>query len=82
MEHAREKLARKGLALIAANDITATDAGFGTDTNRVVLIDGDGNVESLPLLTKYDTAQRLLDRLSTLLRAPRVVVASDPLTAV
>jgi phosphopantothenoylcysteine decarboxylase / phosphopantothenate---cysteine ligase len=69
--NAAEKLRRKGLSLIAANDITATDAGFGTDTNRVVLIGGDGRIDRLPLLSKYDVANRLLDRLVPLLCARR-----------
>jgi phosphopantothenoylcysteine decarboxylase / phosphopantothenate---cysteine ligase len=69
--NAAEKLRRKGLSLIVANDITATDAGFGTDTNRVVLIGGDGRIDRLPLLSKYDVANRLLDRLVPLLCARR-----------
>ena len=76
--HAAEKLERKGLDLIAANDITAADAGFGTDTNRVVLLDAEGGADALPLLSKYDVGHRLLDRVSDLLaqgrrRRPRPV---------
>jgi phosphopantothenoylcysteine decarboxylase/phosphopantothenate--cysteine ligase len=59
--NARKKLAAKRLDLIVANDVTAADAGFGTDTNRVVLLDAAGEVE-LPLLTKYEVAWRVLDR--------------------
>ena len=51
----------------AANDITASDAGFGTDTNRVVLIDCEG-AEHLPLMSKYDVSSRLLDKLLEVLR--------------
>ena len=65
--NARHKLDAKGLDLIAANDITATDAGFGTDTNRVVLIDKKGK-EELPLMTKYEVAWRILDRVAELVR--------------
>jgi phosphopantothenoylcysteine decarboxylase/phosphopantothenate--cysteine ligase len=61
-ENAREKLARKGLSMIIANDITASDAGFGVDTNRVILIGADGETETLPLLTKVEVAGRVLDR--------------------
>jgi phosphopantothenoylcysteine decarboxylase/phosphopantothenate--cysteine ligase len=67
LAHAEEKLARKGLDLIVANDITATDAGFGTDTNRVVLLDPQGGAEALPLLSKYDVAQRIWERVVALL---------------
>jgi len=66
LENARAKLCAKGLAFIVANDITATDAGFGTDDNRVVLLDADG-AESLPLLPKYEVAGRILDRIVPLL---------------
>jgi phosphopantothenoylcysteine decarboxylase/phosphopantothenate--cysteine ligase len=65
--NARHKLAAKGLDLIAANDITATDAGFGSENNRVVLIDKKGK-EELPLLPKYEVAWRILDRVSELVR--------------
>lgn len=68
VENAREKLERKNLNLIVANDITATDSGFGADTNRVVLIDRFGNVESLPLLSKLEVAHKILDRVVELLQ--------------
>jgi phosphopantothenoylcysteine decarboxylase/phosphopantothenate--cysteine ligase len=68
LENARAKLCAKGLEFIVANDITATDAGFGTDDNRVVLLDQEG-AESLPLLPKYEVAGRILDRVAALLAA-------------
>ncbi|HZU75907.1 MAG TPA: phosphopantothenoylcysteine decarboxylase, partial [Dehalococcoidia bacterium] len=64
LENAALKLRSKGLAFIAANDITATDAGFGVDTNRVVLLDESG-AEHLPLMSKYEVAHRILDRVVT-----------------
>ena len=67
LANAREKLAPKGLHLIAANDITAEDSGFGGDTNEVVLIDRDGGMEELGLLSKYEVGHRILDRVSALL---------------
>lgn len=72
LENAAAKLHAKGLAFIAANDITASDAGFGTDTNRVVLLDA-GGAEHLPLLSKYDVACRLLDRLRREWDAPAAI---------
>jgi phosphopantothenoylcysteine decarboxylase / phosphopantothenate---cysteine ligase len=71
LENARDKVARKGLDLIAANDVSATDAGFNVDTNRVTLIDASGNAEELPLLSKYDVANRILDRIVALLARSR-----------
>jgi phosphopantothenoylcysteine decarboxylase/phosphopantothenate--cysteine ligase len=50
-----------------ANDITDPESGFGVDTNRVVLIDRDLEVEELPLLTKYQVGHRILDRVRLLL---------------
>lgn len=67
VENAREKLKSKALDLIVANDITASDSGFGADTNRVTIIDKTGGIDSLPLLTKREAAERILDRVSQLL---------------
>jgi phosphopantothenoylcysteine decarboxylase/phosphopantothenate--cysteine ligase len=65
--NARAKIERKGLDFIVANDVTAEGAGFAHDTNRVTIIDTDGNMESLPLLSKYDVGMRILDRVAALL---------------
>jgi len=54
IENARQKLEKKQLDLIVANDITDAESGFGADTNKVTLIDRSGNIESLPLLTKRE----------------------------
>jgi phosphopantothenoylcysteine decarboxylase/phosphopantothenate--cysteine ligase len=48
--------------MIVVNDVTAKDAGFDVDTNRVTLIFRDGAVHELPLLTKDEVADELLDR--------------------
>ena len=66
--NAADKVRRKSLDLIVANDITDADSGFGSDTNRVVLIDRQLQVEELPLLTKYEVSQRILDKVRDLLR--------------
>ncbi|HVA77343.1 MAG TPA: bifunctional phosphopantothenoylcysteine decarboxylase/phosphopantothenate--cysteine ligase CoaBC [Candidatus Binataceae bacterium] len=68
--NARDKLARKRLDLIVANDVTQAGAGFGVDTNIVTLLGADGSVESLPKLSKDEVADRILDRL-TVLRAAK-----------
>lgn len=68
IENASEKLRRTGAHLFVANDITAADAGFGAETNRVTIIDAGGGVESLPLLSKYEVAHRVLDRVAALLK--------------
>lgn len=66
--NATDKVRRKSLDLIVANDITDPDSGFGRDTNRVVLIDRELRVEELPLLSKYEVSNRILDRIVTLLQ--------------
>lgn len=63
LEHAQAKLRDKGLDLIVANDVTAPDAGFELDTNRVTLLWPDGSVEELPVMTKEQVADALLDRI-------------------
>lgn len=63
IEHARRKLARKNLDLIVANDVSQSDAGFGSDDNRVVILSHDGALVQLPLLPKTEVANRILDAL-------------------
>jgi phosphopantothenoylcysteine decarboxylase/phosphopantothenate--cysteine ligase len=67
VENAEKKLREKGLAFIVANDVTAPGSGFATDTNQVTILDASGGREDLPLMSKYDVALRILDRLATLL---------------
>ena len=69
VENAKAKVGGKNLDLIVANDITAEGSGFGSDTNKVTLISRDLVVEELPLLTKYDVSNRILDRVKDLFRA-------------
>lgn len=68
IENSRAKLQKKQVDLIAANSLRVKGAGFGCDTNAVTLITEKGE-EELPLLTKEETAMRLLDRLLGLLTA-------------
>ena len=67
LANARRKLEEKGLDLIVANDVTAEGCGFGSDTNKVILLDGQSE-EELPLLDKYEVAARVLDRVAALVR--------------
>ena len=67
LENARSKLEAKRLDIIAANDVSATDAGFGVDTNRVTLLYAGGRVEPLPLMTKAQVAEAVLERVAGLL---------------
>ncbi len=63
---ARKKLSEKKLDLVVANDVTRNGAGFGTDTNEVILLAKSGKSESLPLLSKREVAERILDRIEAM----------------
>ena len=67
VKNAKQKLQQKGLDFIVANDIKASDSGFGADTNRVTIIDRQGRVDSLPLMPKREVADKVLDRVAALL---------------
>jgi len=67
LENATIKLQSKKLDFIAANDISATDAGFSVDTNRVTLLYPDGNSEALPLMSKTEVAETIIARVAALL---------------
>ncbi|MFT4577514.1 MAG: phosphopantothenoylcysteine decarboxylase/phosphopantothenate--cysteine ligase [Nitrospinales bacterium] len=64
IESALEKLRKKKLDLIVANDISAPGIGFQSDNNQVTLIDSDGKIENLPRMTKKEIANILLDKIS------------------
>ncbi len=66
LANARKKLERKNLDIIVVNDVTREDAGFEADTNQVKIIYRDGAEEDLPLMTKDDVADHLLDRVKEL----------------
>jgi phosphopantothenoylcysteine decarboxylase/phosphopantothenate--cysteine ligase len=66
--NARKKLAQKGLDFIVDNDITNPESSFNADTNKVTIIDKEGKAESLPLMSKREVAERILDRVVRLLK--------------
>lgn len=67
LSNAAQKLTEYRVDLICANDVSAPDAGFAVDTNRVTILDRQGGTEEVPLMGKYDVAQRILDRAAALL---------------
>lgn len=67
IDNATAKLRSKGLDLIVANDVSATDAGFAVDTNRVTLLDAGGGVEPLSVMSKAQVAEHVLNRLAAVL---------------
>ncbi|NOZ71088.1 MAG: bifunctional phosphopantothenoylcysteine decarboxylase/phosphopantothenate--cysteine ligase CoaBC [Chloroflexi bacterium] len=72
LENARRKLEEKNLDMIVLNDVTAKDAGFAVDTNRVAILTRDGSVEKLPLLDKETVAFNILHRIRGLLGAQSI----------
>jgi phosphopantothenoylcysteine decarboxylase/phosphopantothenate--cysteine ligase len=67
LKNAAEKLGSKKLDLIAANDISQPDAGFGAETNRVTFLFADARQESLPLMGKAEVAEAIIERVAALL---------------
>jgi len=67
IENAGSKLQSKNLDLIAANDISAEDAGFAVETNRITLLFADGHRESLALMSKTEAAEIIIERIAALL---------------
>jgi len=67
LENAARKLKSKGADIFAANDISAKDAGFAVETNRVTLLFADGSQETLPLMSKSEVAEAILGWVAKLL---------------
>ncbi|MEC9423822.1 MAG: bifunctional phosphopantothenoylcysteine decarboxylase/phosphopantothenate--cysteine ligase CoaBC [Nitrospinota bacterium] len=68
IQSALEKLKKKKLDLIVANDISAPGIGFQSDMNQVCLIDSHEKIENLPRMTKKEIANILLDKIKQLQR--------------
>ena len=67
VENASGKLQTKGLDLLVANDISAADAGFAVDTNRVVVLDMDGGLQAIDLTSKAAIGAYIIERVGGLL---------------
>ena len=66
LAYAQEKLKKKNLDLIVANDVTCPDAGFNTETNLVKIIGRDGSIKEVPLMSKQKVAEIILDCIESL----------------
>lgn len=64
LDRAADKLRRKGVDWLVANDVAEAGSGFGTDTNRVSILAADGSRDDLPLLPKREVADHILDRVA------------------
>jgi phosphopantothenoylcysteine decarboxylase/phosphopantothenate--cysteine ligase len=69
LDRATEKLRAKGVDLLVANDVSEPGSGFGTETNRVTILDRDDGADELPMLGKREVADRILDRVVAALDA-------------
>jgi phosphopantothenoylcysteine decarboxylase/phosphopantothenate--cysteine ligase len=69
LDRVADKLRRKRVDLLVANDVAEAGSGFGTETNRVSILTADGAREDLPLLGKRAVADRLLDHVALALDA-------------
>lgn len=67
LENAKNKIQKKNLDFIVANDLTQDGAGFGVDTNIVKIIDREGVVQEHPKMKKEEVADVILDKIKTLL---------------
>lgn len=67
LNNAQKKLVEKRLAFICANDVSAPDAGFAVDTNRITILYKDGRQEELPLMSKREVAEKILDRVEEMM---------------
>jgi phosphopantothenoylcysteine decarboxylase/phosphopantothenate--cysteine ligase len=67
LANALEKLKSKGLNLIVANDISSPESGFSVDNNRVTILGADGSVEDLPLMSKTEVADVVINKLIMML---------------
>ena len=80
LDRAPEKLRRKGVDLLVANDVTEPGSGFGTETNRVTILSADGGRDELPLLSKREVAERILDRVVATLDERDAAAQTDRVT--
>jgi phosphopantothenoylcysteine decarboxylase/phosphopantothenate--cysteine ligase len=80
LRRAEDKLRRKGVDLLVANDVSESGSGFGTETNRVTILSADGSRDELPLLSKREVAERLLDGLAPALDARDAARQTDVTT--
>jgi phosphopantothenoylcysteine decarboxylase / phosphopantothenate---cysteine ligase len=80
LDRAPEKLRRKGVDLLVANDVSEPGSGFGTETNRVTILAADGARDELPMLSKREVAEQILDRVVATLDERDAAAQTDRVT--
>ncbi|HET9436419.1 MAG TPA: bifunctional phosphopantothenoylcysteine decarboxylase/phosphopantothenate--cysteine ligase CoaBC [Candidatus Limnocylindrales bacterium] len=79
LDRAADKLRRKGVDLLVANDVSEAGSGFGSDTNRVTILAADGPAQELPLLSKRAVADLVLDRIAGALDDRDAAAQTEPM---
>lgn len=79
LDRAADKLRRKGVDLLVANDVAEEGSGFGADTNHVWILAADGSQVDLPLRSKRAVADEILDRVAAALDARDGAAQTDPM---
>ncbi len=72
LQEAKKKLKSKNLDLVVANNLTEKGAGFGVDTNKVILLDSHGEIKSLPLMSKREVAREILNHVKKLFEKRKI----------
>jgi phosphopantothenoylcysteine decarboxylase/phosphopantothenate--cysteine ligase len=80
LDRAADKLRRKGVDLLVANDVAEEGSGFGTDTNHVWILAADGSQVDLPLRSKRAVADEILDRVAGALDGRAAAAQTDRVT--
>jgi len=79
LDRAADKLVRKGVDLLVANDVAEEGSGFGTDTNHVWILSADGDQVDLPIRSKRAVAEEILDRVAVALDARDAAAQTGPM---
>ncbi|MGZ6292229.1 MAG: bifunctional phosphopantothenoylcysteine decarboxylase/phosphopantothenate--cysteine ligase CoaBC [Syntrophales bacterium] len=78
VENARNKMKKKKMDIIVANDVTKEGAGFGYDTNIIKILSPEGGIENIPLMSKMEVADRILDRVKKIITSRKSAPKRGP----
>lgn len=67
-DYAKDKLVRKNLDMVVGNDVSKEGSGFGSDTNEIVMIKKDGSIRPLPILSKEQAANEILEEVMDMMK--------------
>ncbi|ANX12229.1 phosphopantothenoylcysteine decarboxylase [Fictibacillus arsenicus] len=67
-DYTKDKLVRKNLDMVVGNDVSKEGSGFGSDTNEIIMIKKDGSIRPLPILTKEQAANEILEEVMEMMK--------------